>query len=129
MSMRHPLILPVIWPRKALLSMRAYDDPCTGRHRGKLLAAFQKHITRANTSLKTLEAHRATLEHFAEEYLLHQHPPRGLIEVTAEDLSRYLSTTSGKVNLTSFKHFARFLRDTNRVPWEEAEAMMDELKG
>lgn len=100
-----------------------------GARNGKLLAAFQKHITRANTSLKTLEAHRATLERFGEEYLLHQRPPRGLIETTAEDLSRYLSTTSGKVNLTSFKHFVRFLRDTERVAWEEAEAMLSELKG
>lgn len=95
----------------------------------KLLALYQKHITRANTSLKTLEAHRATIERFGEDYLLRQRPPRGLIETTAEDLARYLGSMGDDVNLTSFKHFVRFLRDTERVPWEEAGAMMDELKG
>lgn len=94
----------------------------------KLLAHYQKHITRANTSLKTLEAHRATVERFGEEYLLRQSPPRGLIEATAEDLAIYLVNMGDAVNLTSFKHFARFLRDTNRVDYGEAEAMLDELR-
>jgi hypothetical protein len=39
------------------------------------------------------------------------------------------SSLNETYNLTSFKHFVRFLRDTERVPWEEAEAMLDELKG
>jgi hypothetical protein len=51
---------------------------------GRLLAQFQQHITRANMSLKTLEAHRATIERFGEDYMLRQTPPRGLIETTAE---------------------------------------------
>lgn len=96
---------------------------------GKLLTAFQSHITRANTSLKTLEAHRATVERFGEEYLLRRSPPRGLIETTAEDVARYLGAMGDDVNLTSFKHFARFLRDTHRIPWGEGEAMLRELKG
>jgi hypothetical protein len=99
------------------------------KRNSKLLVAFQKHITRANTSLKTLEAHRATIERFGEDYLLHQISPRSLIETTAEDLAHYLETLGGKVNLTSFKHFVRFLRDTNRVPWEGAETMLSDLRG
>lgn len=95
----------------------------------KLLGAFQQHITRANTSQKTLEAHRATVGRFGEEYLLRQSPPRGLIESTALDLARYLGAVGDDANLTSFKHFARFLRDTGRLRWEEAEAMLAELRG
>jgi hypothetical protein len=94
----------------------------------KLLLAYQKHITRANMSLKTLERHRATVEHFAEEYLLRQRPPRGLIETTAQDLANYLNRMGDEVNRTSFKHFARFLRDTARLDWQEAEAMLAELR-
>lgn len=96
---------------------------------GKLLTEFQRHITRANTSQKTLDAHRATVEQFGEAYLLRQRPPRGLIEANAEDLARYLGTLGDDVNLTSFKHFVRFLRDTMRVAWGEAEAMLKELRG
>lgn len=95
----------------------------------KLLVAYQKHITRANMSLKTLERHRTTVEHFAEDYLLRQRPPRGLIETTAQDLASYLGSRGDEVNRTSFKHFARFLRDTARVDWQEAEAMLAEIRG
>ncbi|NJN17527.1 MAG: hypothetical protein HC822_15280 [Oscillochloris sp.] len=70
----------------------------------KLLALFQKHITRANSSPKTLEAHRATIARFGEDYLLHQHPPRGLIESTADDIMHYIGTLGDNVNLMSFKH-------------------------
>lgn len=95
----------------------------------KLLALFKAHITRGNTSPKTLEAHRATIEDFGENYLLRRQPPRGLIEITAEDLVRYLGTMGDDVNLTSFKHFVRFLRDTERIAWGDAEIMLNELKG
>ena len=95
----------------------------------KLLAAYQKHITRANMSLKTLQAHGATVERFGEDYLLRQRPPRGLIETTAEDLVSYLGTMGDDVNRTSFKHFVRFLRDSGRVDWQDAEAMLLELRG
>jgi hypothetical protein len=93
----------------------------------KLLTLFQKHINRANMSIRTLEGHRATVERFGEDHLLRQHPPRGLIETTAEDLASYLGTMDD-VNLTSFKHFVRFLRDTGRVAWEDAETMLKELR-
>ena len=94
----------------------------------KLLTLFQKHITRANMSPKTLEGHRTTIERFAEDYLLRQHLPRGLIEATAEDVASYLGGQSDDVNLTSFKHFVRFLRDTGRIDWSDAERMLDQLK-
>lgn len=46
----------------------------------------------------------------------------------AEDLVVYLTTIGEGANWTSFKHFVRFLRDTGRVEWQEAEAMLDELR-
>ncbi len=94
----------------------------------KLIAAFQAHITRTNVSQKTLQAHRATIERFAEDELLPQNPPRGLIEVRAVDLATYLGNKGDDVNLTSFKYFVRFLRDTGRASWQDTEAMLKELR-
>jgi hypothetical protein len=94
----------------------------------KLLAAFVQHITRKNVSQKTLQAHRDAIERFAEDELLLQKRPRGLIEANAEDLASYLGGMGDDVNLTSFKHFVRFLRDTGRASWEDTEAMLKELR-
>jgi hypothetical protein len=94
----------------------------------KLLNLFVQHITRANVSQKTLNGHRATIERFGEDHLLVTSPPRGLIEARAEDIALYLGNMGDGVNLTSFKHFARFLRDTGRSSWEETEAMLKELR-
>ncbi len=94
----------------------------------KLLGLFVQHIARPNVSQKTLDAHRATIERFSEDYLLGLRPPRGLIEAGAEDLAIYLGGLGDDVNLTSFKHFVRFLRDTGRTSWESGEAMLKELR-
>jgi hypothetical protein len=94
----------------------------------KLLALFVQHIARPNISQKTLDAHRATIERFGEDYLLGLRPPRGLIEAGAEDVALYLAGMGDEVNLTSFKHFVRFLRDTGRTSWESGEAMLKELR-
>ncbi|NTV65523.1 MAG: hypothetical protein HGA65_18590, partial [Oscillochloris sp.] len=94
----------------------------------KLLALFIQYITRANMSQKTLDGHRDTIARFGEAHLLALKPPRGLIETRAEDVALYLGNMGDDVNLTSFKHFARFLRDTGRASWEETEAMLKELR-
>jgi hypothetical protein len=94
----------------------------------KLLAIFQTHIARVNMSQKTLQAHKETIERFADDELLLRKPPRGLIEANAEDLAIYLGGMGDDVNLTSFKHFVRFLRDTGRASWQDTEAMLKELR-
>jgi len=40
----------------------------------------------------------------------------------------YQVSTPVKVNLVSFKRFARFLRDTGRVEWDVAEDLLEYLK-
>jgi|RhiMetdeSRZDD1v2_1073273.scaffolds.fasta_scaffold2428994_1 hypothetical protein len=49
--------------------------------------------------------------------------------MTAQDLAIYLGSMDDNLNRTSFKHFVRFLRDTGRVDWQEAETMLIELRG
>ncbi|MBX0327765.1 hypothetical protein K2Z83_08755 [Oscillochloris sp. ZM17-4] len=93
----------------------------------KLLAQFVQHMARPNVNQKTLDAHRATIERFGEDYLLGLSPPRGLIDADADAVAIYLGTMGDDVNLISFKHFVRFLRDTGRMSWEGGEAMLKEL--
>ncbi len=94
----------------------------------KLLAGFIQHISRGSVSQKTLRTHREAIERFAEDELLQRDPPRGLIEANAEDLATYLGGRGDTVNLTSFKHFVRFLRDTRQASWQDTEAMLKELR-
>jgi len=119
--------------RGTLLTSLDANDPSRSSEairarNSKLLDQFQTHTARATMSQQTLLGHRATLERFAEEHLLVQQPPRGLITATVDDVLAYLADAVGKVNVTSFKHFARFLRDTGRMEWREAEAMLRRLK-
>lgn len=95
----------------------------------KLLTAFQKGIAGSNMRLSTIEAHRAMVERFGEEYLLHQVPPRGLIAIRHGDLTAYFRADGKGASAVSFRHFVRFLRDSGRLDWEDAESLLNELKG
>ncbi|NTW98248.1 MAG: hypothetical protein HGB28_06845, partial [Oscillochloris sp.] len=97
-----------------LTSLSASESGVEGirARNAKLLTLLVQHITRAKVSQKTLVGHRATIERFGEDHLLAASPPRGLIEARAEDIALYLGNMGDEVNLISFKHFARFMRDT-----------------
>src|SRR5207247_455177 len=88
----------------------------------KLLTAFQKDMARSGLSLKMIEEHTGNLATFAQSYLLEQNPPRGLIDITQRDLEAYIGAKTQQVNPTSFKRFVRFLRDSGRMNWGDAEA-------
>ncbi|NNJ09846.1 hypothetical protein EKD04_005860 [Chloroflexales bacterium ZM16-3] len=94
----------------------------------KLLALFVQHMARPNVNKRTLDVHRATIERFGEDYLLGLSPPRGLMDADAEAIALYLGDMGDDVNLISFKHFVRFMRDTGRASWESGEAMLKELQ-
>ena len=94
----------------------------------KLLRVFQKELGQSGLSPKKMEEHTGSIADFGEEFLLTQDSPHGLIETTLEDVQTYLETAIKKVNLVSFKRFARFLRDTERMDYYDAEHLLDFLK-
>ncbi|MBN1680487.1 MAG: hypothetical protein JW966_09355 [Anaerolineae bacterium] len=94
----------------------------------KLLTAFQKELGKAGLSPKMMEEHTAAIAAFAENFLLAQTPPAYLLDTNRAHVEAYMKATSSKANLVSFKRFARFLRDTDRVYYEDAEELLDFLK-
>jgi len=94
----------------------------------KLLRVFQKELGKSGLSPKKMEEHTENVAAFGDDFLFTQDSPHGLIETTLEDVRAYLNTTNKKVNLVSFKRFVRFLRDTWRMDYDEAEDMLDFFK-
>jgi len=94
----------------------------------KLLRVFQKELGRAGLSPKMMEQHTGNIASFAEGFLLSAEPPRGLVEMTLADIKTYLCAEDQKATLVSFKRFARFLRDTDRMDYQEAEDLLKFLK-
>lgn len=93
----------------------------------KLLQAFGKHLTKAGLSLKMVEQHVSMIGAFAQAVLLSQDPPRGLLEMTPADLQAYLHSARTPP-ATSFKRFVRFLTETGRMEYEQAQALRQVLK-
>jgi hypothetical protein len=96
----------------------------------KILAAFRTALYKSGLSTKMVERHLGTIESFANDYLLQQEPPRGLLEMSSEDLEDYLAgarssatrgdTETQKAVVTGFKRFTRFLADSERIAWDTA---------
>jgi hypothetical protein len=63
-----------------------------------------------------------------ESYLLAQNPPRSLLDLNLADLQKYLKKQGKNANRVSFKRLVRFLLNTNRISWDEAQAMQDFLQ-
>lgn len=93
----------------------------------KILLAFQKDLGQAGLSPKMMEQHRDAVATFALEYLLNEDPPRGLIDLTIDDVKTYLAS-SQKANPVSFKRFVQFLRNTERMDYEQAESILKVFK-
>ena len=62
----------------------------------------------------------ATVTAFVDDYLLAQTPPKGLLDLTRQDLRAYLMTTGRTANRVSFRRFVRFLTATSRVDYDLA---------
>ncbi len=93
----------------------------------KVLATFQKELGQAGLSPKMMEQHRDTIAAFAEHYLLAAQPPRAILDLTSEDVMSYLDSTQTATPV-SFKRFIQFLRNTSRIEYSQAEAMLAALK-
>ncbi len=88
----------------------------------------------AKTSLllDKAEDDRATRQH---DYDFHRRlfvgasdPPRSLLDLDVDDLQRYQRERGKSSDLVSFKRLVRFLLNTGRIYWDNAEDMQDFLK-
>jgi hypothetical protein len=93
----------------------------------KILLAFQKELGQSGLSPKMMEQHRDTMATFAQVYLLAEDPPRGLLDLTIDDMQTYLDSTK-RANPVSFKRFVQFLRNTERMGYEQAASLLEALK-
>jgi len=94
----------------------------------KLLQAFRKRLAQTGLSLKMVEQHASTIQHFASNVLLSQTSPHGLLEMTPNEVEAYLQTTGGKTAKTSFKRFVRFLMETGRMEYGQTEELRQVLR-
>lgn len=103
----------------------------------QVLNAFRKKLSTKRMSTKTLAEHVHNINTFAIDHLAELEPPKLLLELNEEEIESHLldlmkqrswSQSAQKKLLTSFKHFIRFLRDTNRFDHEEAQEILAFLK-
>jgi hypothetical protein len=93
----------------------------------KVLQAFQKHLYQSGQSVKIVERDLATVDSFASQIL-----PLSLREITENGVSKYLASLPAAARgtaVTGFKRFVKFLRETGRLDWDEAENLLFLLKG
>ena len=95
----------------------------------KVLAAFQKALGISGLSPKMIQEHTGNLAAFADEFLNQQTPPGLLLDLTQREIEAYQEQRQGKINFVSFKRFVRFLRDTERMDWDEADHLLRFFKG
>lgn len=95
----------------------------------KVLAAFQKALGASGLSPKMIQEHSGNLVDFTAEYLHLKTPPGFLVDLTQEDVEAYRKLRNSDINLVSFKRFARFLRDSGRMDWDEAKRLLEYLRG
>lgn len=85
----------------------------------RVLGEFRKWLS-GRLNAATVDRHVAAVEEFAEAYLLAQHPPRLLLDLTPEGVDAYLSARvaavgKGRAPINSFERFVKFLYDTDRI--------------
>lgn len=94
----------------------------------KVLSAFQKALGASGLGSMKIEEHISTIARFADEYLTAQSPARMLLDMTREDIEGYQKLRTDSINLVSFKRFVWFLRDTERIDWDDAERLLRAFK-
>lgn len=94
----------------------------------KLLQAFRRYLFKSGLSLKMVERDVENIGTFAQTVLVDRDPPQGLWEITPTELQAYLHATKEKSTPTSFKRFIRFLAETERMEFEDTQALLQVLK-
>ena len=106
---------------------RAQASKDIAARNSKILNAFRKNLARGGLTVKMIEQHAGNIAAFADDMLLAQDPPRGLLDLTLDDVQAYLRQ-SRKPNVVSFKRFVQFLGVTGRIDYDEAAKIRDYLK-
>ena len=107
---------------------RQQGRPAVLARNTRILQAFRKDLSSKGLSPKTVEQHVGTIEDFAQSCGLSHDPPRGLLDTQLSDVQSYLRTHGNKTVMTSFKRFVRFLMETGRMDYEQAEVLRQWLK-
>ena len=94
----------------------------------KVLKAFSRELGKAGLSPQKMTEHIQSITDLADKFLLKQTPPEFLLDITPALLTRYAQTSKTKINWVSIKRYARFLRDTYRQDWNDAENLLDAVK-
>jgi hypothetical protein len=94
----------------------------------KVLETFRKDLAASGLSLKMTEQHANTIEAFTDAYLSACDPPRSLLDLDVDDLQRYQNERGKSADLVSFKRLVRFLLNTGRIEWNNAQTMQNFLK-
>jgi hypothetical protein len=94
----------------------------------KVLRAFQKYLGKSGLSPSKMEEHTQNIEKFAQDFLPKQSPPVFLVDVDVQLVKQYQKAQTKSFNSVSFKRFARFLRDTFRSDYDDAQDILDYLK-
>ncbi len=109
------------------LSAEAIQQAIGGGNQ-KVLAAFHKELLAGGLSPKMADEHTGNIARFVDTYWSTPKQPRPLLELDTDGLQQYLHRQGKNANLVSFRRLVRFLRDTNRIDWDQAEAMQHLLK-
>jgi hypothetical protein len=101
-----------------------------GASNALVLKAFQKQLYADGLSPATVERHMTVLNLYAADF----RPAQLIRRATSDDVQAFLTDwlpqhSPGKLQKpdTSLKRFIRFLRDTGRMDWPEAEAILKRL--
>jgi hypothetical protein len=122
-------LLPAAEPEPADLRAQAQD--------ARVLEAFRTSLYQSGLSAKVVERDMATVTAFAQDYLAQQAEPHSLREMRFAELEDYFTGSASLTSqnqtafrqvVTGFKRFLKFLRDTERMEYWEAENALDDLK-
>ena len=94
----------------------------------KVLHEFRTHLYRTGLSDKIVERDLVAIEAFANLYLANLSEPRSLRDVESADLTTYL-TGAPTALITGFKRFIKFMSETGRMDWGEADNILRWLRG
>jgi hypothetical protein len=120
-------VITTLGPARAATDEQAVRSAVLARN-GRILQAFRRELSSKGLSPKMVEQHAGMVEDFARTCLLEHQPPRGLLDTQLADVQSYLRTHGNKTVVTSFKRFARFLEETGRMDYEQAEVLREWLK-
>jgi hypothetical protein len=120
-------IITTLGPARTVADLQEERTAVLARN-ARILQTFRNELSSKGLSPKMVEQHAGTIEDFAQTCLLEHEPPRGLLDTRLSDVQSYLRTHGNKAVTTSFKRFVRFLEETGRMDYEQAEVLREWLK-